>query len=246
MKKRILIIAAAALALAAAVFVAVGIITQHQRKQAFRSSNEKYRHVQIEITQKGKNYSPAIMDDLEYENDEISFEDGSGNTTEYDLEKTVQLVKAENVYLEETQGRKTYFYRQGDKEYVLTDISSAAEEDGEGVWEAIPAEEVQVVKSFDFSVLDQLDLGQMDRKGSRFTVQEAYLNDALFLLLNVSDSLQKDYRCDRMEFVLKGGTLSRIHVEFAYLADLYMEYDYSFSYADREITMPQQGSTNQE
>ncbi len=245
MKKRFFMIATVVFALTAAVLLMVKIITQHQTEQAFTGNNKQYDRVQIEITQRGKNYSPMLMDDLKYYNDEISFEESTEQTAEYDVEKTVCIVKAEDVYMEESQGEKTYFYLDGDREYILSYIPLVPEMNGQGVWEAVPAEEVQLVKSFDFAVLDRLDRNKMDQKGSRFTVQGGYLNEALFLLLNVSDSLQKDYRCDRLEFVLKGSRLAGISVEFAYMGDLYMEYNYSFSYENTEIILPQPDSTNQ-
>ncbi len=245
MKKKIFILAA--IVLAAAV-LGVGIyllLDQMAVNKAFSSKNSGYHYAQITISQKGKDYTPTTdtteddqQDGVDHYNEDVSLE-GSGESY-YDMETQTTLEKAGDVYCETLGQSKTYYYTRDGQRYLCY-YAQELGKDG-GTWTERSLEDTYAEMGFDFACLDQIDLKKLDRDGSSFTAQAEYRDALLQLLLGFDSSLQKDYRADDIRFRLEGSQIASIRIEFAYKANLYMYYEYTFAYEKQEIALPQVGS----
>ncbi len=244
MKKKhiILGVAAVAVGLVLLALLLIFMAKPAQENVAFDSSNSSYDHVQIVISQKGQNVSPVPGDemedtDLDIYNDNVSFGEDDSNQQEYDIEDTVTVIKDGTTYHEKSDALENYFYLRDGTEYLLSFVRDYGTED-RGEWVEQPLADTYEVKWFDFAALDAIDLEQMDKDGNRFSAKSEYLDELLALLLSLGKTVRSDYRADRITFVLDGSKIAELHIEFAYKDNLYMQYDYIFTYEDTNITLP--------
>ncbi len=219
------------LALIVVIVVVTLIFTSpsNQIKKALNPNNSAYDCVQIEVSESTEAYfttreelEQAVVEDVE---------------TEITAELIMTIHKEGTTYYQSSSSGETYFYREKDKEYILSyDDFFGLEE--EGKWVKSSVEETGRTKYFDFDLLKGIDSSRIQVEDGRYVPEMEYRHEMFYQFLGVPESSYKKYMIYSISMELDGTRIDSVSLRFVYDGDTYIERTYQFNYEKKTVKLP--------
>lgn len=201
---------------------------------AFNSSKSSYKNAQITIKQK------VVIFNIDYSPENTVGSDDKTEVTNQDKSyETTTTVKINgDKYYEESEDYALYLFSENGKDYVLSYDQLYGKKSDSYAWTKSEVNEDVIIKSFDFNVLDDIELKRLHYKDGEYKPEYEYWN-RIFAKIKNSSQLNMDiYDIENISIEVQHSKISKIKLEYILDGLQSISEEYSFSYEKEIIEIP--------
>lgn len=237
------------------IIVEICVLTYDMPKKALKESNFDSVKVTVytQMAVLGADEDEELSEDeSNSENETTSESDSEEAAEESDSEEAAEegetwvelpektelgtMTVADGITYNESDYGKSYFVTEDKKDYVISFVDDDMWDDSDsGHWEKYAVEEANLNKLFDFSAITGLTKEDFEKTDDAYTLKKEE-NEKLCEILQATSS--KKYICDYLKFYFEGGKLSQIRLGCYYGENMYLAYEYHFTYDDYSLELP--------
>lgn len=147
------------------------------------------------------------------------------------------MTVADGITYNDTDFGKAYFVTEDKVDYVISYVDDDLWDDSDlGHWEKFTSEEVSVDRLFDFKTIIGLTKKDFEKQGDAYILK---IDENRKLCEILQTTQNEKYISDYLKFYFEDGRLSSIRMGCYYGDNMYVAYEYHFTYGDYSLELPE-------